>query len=833
MNIRKILEDLPIEVIRSKLPNPSGILNDQRGWPDDGNEVSNILSERSEWLDRLEYIRLLYNNGYLDEESTKLLDDDRFWSLLQSSANMTYNEILERFRDEDPLYECNNKDEDGNVIDPISLEVIPREYLISFIENNTKFCFDIRELYILHLDKPINPLTNLPLNSDTIEKLEEYGESVTRNIKVDGNNITVTPNTRYGDLLVDTLRTSIDTNILEASTKYDVLINGRSVYDSDLNDLVRDVNSVSIQLFPNEDEMKDKIINLFLYTRKRQSTHVYDSLYRYLGTVLALTPSVQGANVDISPTDTLGDVVIKIYKSLGGIANIEKYKLLDSFDRDLLLDFDLYKLAVDQIPSEQIHIDPRDEDDTEVYNARDELIDYLSYSNNRDDLHVLSPGTMTRNQTLDYIISLMKQDADPRLVIYSIRGGSHTVSALIMDTMREAYRTGYRYAKDVTVPAILDQIRPEDIHPSLLRLYYTLKTGHERYADIYLDPNSFITNIDVIHLDDPVILRRWMSYVKHGIEEIVGSAVLQGKHKMLQYCYENNIIEPHHIIRFLIIGPFIESNFIPIIDRYHNEGLLEDGVKYTLSLPANSTRILEYCLSKVSDEVARDIIITCHPDYIKSVISLYKRSPEHAYLLVSKFFKYKHENTDDIPNMNALSKISRDAWKEILPRLTPLQQNIVMYKTGAHAEGYPNVNNYIDIVNRSYFDNMIQTLIDVRPPSKDDIRTIIDTVLIRDESIRNISTLIKRSMPTNEIYDFLMSLPEDKKEVFRDFIRSVRYSQVPPSAIVQRMLSAMQSTPAPLVPDERYHGVYSSSDDSSWGSDDDLEDIPSGSEEEL
>src|SRR3989338_5452008 len=65
--------------------------------------------------------------------------------------------------------------ENEEIIDPITMEPIDKDRIISFEQNNKVFYFDIDSLYryIKH-GKEINPLTRIPLDESTLKKLYRY-----------------------------------------------------------------------------------------------------------------------------------------------------------------------------------------------------------------------------------------------------------------------------------------------------------------------------------------------------------------------------------------------------------------------------------------------------------------------------------------------------------------------------------------------------------------------------------------------------------------------------------------------------------------------------------
>lgn len=76
-----------------------------------------------------------------------------------------------------PIFEGCDKDDDGNVMDPISKEEIPEGLLLSFIENGKKYCFNISYLAeYSRRARPENPLTRQPLSEEVQMALQTYEE---------------------------------------------------------------------------------------------------------------------------------------------------------------------------------------------------------------------------------------------------------------------------------------------------------------------------------------------------------------------------------------------------------------------------------------------------------------------------------------------------------------------------------------------------------------------------------------------------------------------------------------------------------------------------------
>lgn len=78
------------------------------------------------------------------------------------------------------------QDEDGNIIDPITNEIIPEGRLIIIKSGNGIYCFDIDTLYKLLRQNPnaLNPYTRTPFSENVIKEIKEYGHSLKRTIQI-------------------------------------------------------------------------------------------------------------------------------------------------------------------------------------------------------------------------------------------------------------------------------------------------------------------------------------------------------------------------------------------------------------------------------------------------------------------------------------------------------------------------------------------------------------------------------------------------------------------------------------------------------------------------
>lgn len=70
-----------------------------------------------------------------------------------------------------------DRDEDGNLIDPITLDVIPLNRLVTFEQLGKTFCFDVASL--AKLREPINPLNRMELPRTAISAIEAYKDTMT------------------------------------------------------------------------------------------------------------------------------------------------------------------------------------------------------------------------------------------------------------------------------------------------------------------------------------------------------------------------------------------------------------------------------------------------------------------------------------------------------------------------------------------------------------------------------------------------------------------------------------------------------------------------------
>lgn len=108
-----------------------------------------------------------------------------------------------------------DRDEDGNIIDQLTEEVVPYGRLISFFERNRQYCFDIDSLYryTLNREQYVNPYTLNPLSEAVIDAIDNYAESLKIDIEFKNllsnrviKRFTVDKNIKLGDLILEAFR---------------------------------------------------------------------------------------------------------------------------------------------------------------------------------------------------------------------------------------------------------------------------------------------------------------------------------------------------------------------------------------------------------------------------------------------------------------------------------------------------------------------------------------------------------------------------------------------------------------------------------------------------
>jgi len=145
-------------------------------------------------------------------------------------------------------------DENGNIIDSITQDIIPPNRIIVIPTEGTVNCFDIETLYKLVRNstaagrQPINPITQTPFPPDILNKIRNYGDTLKRRIIIrtpDGRRyeFTVDVDLTIGDIILEIFRHRFP-NFQNFDTlfDYDFLINTKSIYTMDLLTPLRESN---------------------------------------------------------------------------------------------------------------------------------------------------------------------------------------------------------------------------------------------------------------------------------------------------------------------------------------------------------------------------------------------------------------------------------------------------------------------------------------------------------------------------------------------------------------------------------------------------------------
>lgn len=78
------------------------------------------------------------------------------------------------------------RDGKGNYIDPITHEIIQKDRLVKFVQNNIKYCFDFMTLYKYSEDigEYLNPFNRQPLSQKTIDLIEKLSDKFLINVTI-------------------------------------------------------------------------------------------------------------------------------------------------------------------------------------------------------------------------------------------------------------------------------------------------------------------------------------------------------------------------------------------------------------------------------------------------------------------------------------------------------------------------------------------------------------------------------------------------------------------------------------------------------------------------
>lgn len=196
-----------------------------------------------------------------------------------------------------------DRDEEGNIIDPITLDTIPIDRLITFEQLGRTFCFDIDSLSTL--DSTINPLNREPLPIHVINSINRYRDGKMILVYIDGttNSIMTLPNNSIGNVIIEVYRSR---NEMERIGSDDIHYgNGVSLYDRDLTSPIDSIASGrSIRL---------RIVPLERYRAHRMRTLYRYSISNHITWLSEIIPEIYHRDPIIIPSDPMDELIISSY----------------------------------------------------------------------------------------------------------------------------------------------------------------------------------------------------------------------------------------------------------------------------------------------------------------------------------------------------------------------------------------------------------------------------------------------------------------------------------------------------------------------------------------
>ncbi len=177
------------------------------------------------------------------------------------------------------LSQCDH-DEAGNVIDPITTEIISKDRLITITFGNKNYCYDIDTINTIvnnHIDKnpgssmydTLDPYTHIKFPEEVIDKVLDYSLPLLRVLKIteeiSGEKLInvkqISLIRTFGEILLSLL----DEKLTELTTK-DYYLDNMSLYDMDLNTKIIDIpqidvdkNIITVTKISTDDERENQL----------------------------------------------------------------------------------------------------------------------------------------------------------------------------------------------------------------------------------------------------------------------------------------------------------------------------------------------------------------------------------------------------------------------------------------------------------------------------------------------------------------------------------------------------------------------------------------------
>lgn len=254
------------------------------------------------------------------------------------------------------------RDWTGSVVDPLTLQEISPDDLISFQSGEKIFCFSRASLYryIRTTGKLENPLTRQILPVELIRELEDYGQEHARTVDLLGTQLTLDGFQTIGELILEVFRHShVSGQILEEVLSQDLhLPDQDSLYNYDLEaELTLFPRSIRLESVPLVTDRKRALRAMFDFVRRRRdSGSVYEALEGVLGSELELVPQVPELEYQVQPHETVGEILITLLRLLpGGVpGNLFRWNVVLENGTPLYT-LPLDRLATEIIPAENIY----------------------------------------------------------------------------------------------------------------------------------------------------------------------------------------------------------------------------------------------------------------------------------------------------------------------------------------------------------------------------------------------------------------------------------------------------------------------------------------------
>lgn len=632
------------------------------------------LRERVEQLwstnssEQMKMMRILRSEGYKPSEILQEVQSLRSGGVRQVKKVTVINRRL---------VGC-QKDDDGNVVDPFTLELIADEDVVSYESSGgQRFCFDRRSLYRQYLiedRKPLsNPFTRELLPSSLQQEVIGYGESLRTTILIDSRKFVVEPFTTVGELIV-TYFMSLGSDYLPMISTTNLLHGKENLYATDLKMDAQKLNDeIYTRLFSSDQQRDEMLTALFQFVSTLRSRPVYNTIALYLGELLQVVPIVpkeDGFDLELRSDMTVLDVVKAFYAALAakfGENVYRKYDIVTDYG-DSLYDYDLYESISSQLPGENLHYVPYKSEEDGLNGAHLYLLEafyendqgLINAINNGLDLPLLpEPGATEINYTvhtlLDYMVSLIEKDDldfDKGLdVIMSYILYEHVKMSLVYHVMKKAIKLNSLPNLRMLI-AIFRDIEGYDTRSALA--LFNLSGMQEEMRDFvaeylagedgvvvarsfYEDKKVDVENIDtMIGLDDVPIFHSFIKLfvVQGDVIEMICERVTKRSPKLFRFVIEN--VEARYTWKTLL-GVITAEKYKNVLYRLSNNQI-NDAMTNPKWLGAVSGRkyfldCLKVLLERIDDEhlTLIDWVQCVDIFYIEGVIEVIPRPFDAAY----------------------------------------------------------------------------------------------------------------------------------------------------------------------------------------------------------